>query len=129
MNHATMADRVGIGETELGAELGFDRVAMRGHREKLDPHDWWNGGPTNRKIFWTHKAADQLREMAGTPPEPEETFRAQVVRQSRNAFFADVGVDGICKPVRLIKRGSAPKLMKKTITVRRDGDGNLHQVA
>lgn len=128
-----MSERIGVAESDLAAELGLDRVALKRRRDGLDAGEWWKGGPTKRTIFWSTEAAERLRDsmQEQAPSEPDgEVFEAVVARLPRNPYFVEVALNGECHPVLLCKRGKGrppvgAKMLKKTIKVRRNPDGSL----
>lgn len=120
-----MAATTGIRETVLGAELGFDRVAMRARRQHLPQGQWWKDGAT---ILWSEEAAAALRESVNGPEEKEETRELYVIRLVPNdrMVLCDDGNGGTV-PV-MVKRGTGPRLLRKPIRVKEDEDGTLvHQ--
>jgi hypothetical protein len=118
----------GIRETALGAELKFDRVAMRKRRETLQrgDHDggWWKDGAT---IIWSEKAANQLRELVSPsesveigPEPPESSLDAdkflRVVKLCPNSSWVICDENGYKVRVR-VKKGAGRKMLRKTIRV------------
>lgn len=124
------AAAAGIRETDLGAELGFDRVAMRKRRQGLERgKGWWKDGAT---VMWSLDAAADLREAVNPTPEPEpDTSNLRTLRVVRPAnndrwVLCDDG-NGSTVPV-AVKRGHAARLLRKQIAVRQLEDGTLIHV-
>jgi hypothetical protein len=108
-----------------------DTAALREFQKTLvEGIDWWKEGVST---FWTPEAAakfhqtpavDEIDTAPAAEPRPE-IFTLQVTKQANNSYFvmcASPDEAGCSVPVRLLKKGSGAKLIKKTINaIRRDG--------
>lgn len=107
--------------------IAEDTAALREFQKTLtEGVDWWKDGVST---YWTPEAAARFHatpEVEETDPEPQPVAMSlRVTKQAKNSYFvmcASPDEDGCSVPVRLLKKGSGPKLIKKTISViRRDG--------
>jgi len=104
-----------------------DAAALREFQKTLvEGVDWWKEGVST---YWTHEAAAKFHQ---TPAIDEiiaepvaEIMMLRVTKPAKNSYFvmcASHDEAGCSVPVRLLKKGSGMKLIKKTISViRRDG--------
>lgn len=90
--------------------------------------DWWKDGVT---IYWTAEAAVAFNSARGNDlPEPEEQpdaviYELKAVKLARNSFFVacqSPHEEGCCVHVKLLKKGSGQKFLRKTIKVQQTGD-------
>jgi len=108
-----------------------DTAALREFQKTLtEGVDWWKEGVST---LWTPEAAARFHQTPAVDeidPEPAaepaaEALTLRVTKQAKNNYFvmcASPDEPGCSIPVRLLKKGSGPKLIKKTINaIRRDG--------
>lgn len=91
--------------------------------------DWWKDGVT---IYWTPEAAAAFNSDRGNDlPEPEPVaedstvYELKAVKLAPNSFFvacASPHEDGCCVHVKLVKKGSGQRYLKKLIRVEQTGD-------
>ena len=108
-----------------------DTAALREFQKTLvEGIDWWKEGVST---FWTPEAAarfhqtpavDEIDAAPAAEPRPE-ILALRVTKQANNFYFvmcASPDEAGCSVPVRLLKKGSGAKLIKKTINaIRREG--------
>lgn len=131
-------ERAGVRQSDLAKELGLTPAEIKAERDKLGPDDWWQ---VVRAIYWSEEAASGLRVRRSTPitipgisridtdfgvvtvlnsPQPE-TLTLRCVKLARNTTFVYCAMgDGIVGVK--VKRGLGPKLLKKDIKVRKEGE-------
>ena len=107
--------------------IAEDAAALREFQKTLtEGVDWWKEGVST---YWTAEAAARFHQtpaVEGVAPEPaSEILTLRVTKPAKNSYFvmcASPDEEGCSIPVRLLKKGSGPKLIKKTISaIRRDG--------
>lgn len=114
-------ERAGVRQSDLAKELGLTPAEIKAERDKLGPDDWWQ---VVRAIYWSEEAAGRLR--GGKPPEATpEILTLRCVKLARNTTFVYCAMgDGIVGVK--VKRGLGPKLLKKDIKVRKEGEIYIH---
>lgn len=107
--------------------IAEDTAALREFQKTLtEGVDWWKDGVST---YWTPEAAARFHATPADEeidPEPQPVAMSlRVTKLAKNSYFvmcASPDEEGCSVPVRLLKKGSGPKLIKKTISViRRDG--------
>jgi hypothetical protein len=104
--------------------IAEDTAALREFQKTLtEGVDWWKEGVST---FWTPEAAARFHQTPAVEgidinPEAEpaaEILTLRVTKQAKNSYFvmcASPDEAGCSVPVRLLKKGSGLRLMKKTI--------------
>ena len=108
-------------------DVAEDTAALREFQKTLvEGVDWWKEGVST---YWTHEAAARFH-LAPADQEPvtepaAKILALKVTKPAKNSYFvmcASPDEEGCSVPVRLLKKGSGAKLIKKTINaIRRDG--------
>lgn len=102
--------------------IAEDTAALREFQKTLVKGvDWWKEGVST---YWTPEAAARFHQTPAAEPAAE-VLTLRVTKRAKNNYFvmcASPDEAGCSIPVRLLKKGSGPKLIKKTINaIRRDG--------
>lgn len=113
------------------SDISEDAQALREFQqgELTKGADWWKDGVV---IYWSTDAAARFRALRGdVPAQPEPiaegstVYELKAVKLARNSFFvacASPHEEGCCVHVKLLKKGSGGKYLRKTIKVQQTGD-------